>query len=99
VVERLARAPDDPGEFIAHPPQRRDAHVNLVDLHSHPRPHSLRGRHAPALHDAEVLLDLRKREPDRLRLLDRTQKAHRLLVVTAVPPVVRVGSGSRRRRS
>src|SRR5262249_10347246 len=47
-------------------------------------PQRLRGR-ARAACRAQVLGDLGEREADGLRLLDRAEEAHRLLVVAAVP--------------
>jgi len=83
VVQRLARAADDPGELVAHPPQPRDAGVDLVDLGRGPGPQGRGGGAAPG--DAQVLLDLGQGEADRLRLLDGAKEAHRVLVVVPVP--------------
>ena len=41
--------------------------------------------HPAALHHGEVVLDLGQAEPGFLRLLDRAQEPHRVLVVPAVP--------------
>jgi hypothetical protein len=70
VVERIARAADDPRELFPHPPQPCDPPVDLVDLRRHPHAQRLRGR-AGAPRRAQVLTDLGERETDRLRLLDR----------------------------
>ena len=80
------RAPGDPGEFLAHAPQPGDPRVDLVDLRRRPHPQSFGGQAPPAApHDSEVVLDLGQAEPGRLRLLDRAQEPHRVVVVAAVP--------------
>ena len=84
VVERVASAADDARELLAHPLQAGDAQVDLVDLRGHANAQRL-GRLARALRRAQVLVDLREREADRLRLLDRAQEADGLLVVAAMP--------------
>ena len=84
VVERGAGAADDARELIAHTPQRRDPRVDLVDLRRHSHPQRLRRRSRAACR-AQILGDLRQREADGLRLLDRAEEANRLLVVAAVP--------------
>jgi len=43
VVERVARAPDDTRELVAHPPEARDPPVDLVDLRRHPDTQDLGG--------------------------------------------------------
>ena len=83
VVQRLARAADDPRELVPHPAQPGDAGVDLVDLRRGPGPQRRRGGSAPG--DAQVLLDLGQGEADRLRLLDGAEEAHRVLVVVPVP--------------
>ena len=84
MVERVARATDDTCEFLPHPLQARDARVDLVDLRGHPHAQCL-GRLLRALRRAQVLVDLREREAERLRLLDRAQEANGVVVVAAVP--------------
>ena len=98
VVQRLARAADDPRKLVAHPPQPGDAGVDLVDLRRGPGPQRRRGRPAPG--DAQVLLDLGQGEADRLRLLYGAEEAHRVLVVVPVParragPARAAGRGAR----
>jgi hypothetical protein len=85
VIQRVAGAPGDPGEFVAYPAQPGDARVNLADLHRRPHPQGLRGRYPAAPDHLEVVLDLGQGEPGRLRLLDRAQEPDRFLVIAAVP--------------
>jgi hypothetical protein len=83
MVERLARTADDARQLLSHPPQTGDARIDLVDLRRHPHPQRLRRGSRPPRR-TQVLGDLRQREADRLRLLDRPQEPHRLLVVRAL---------------
>ena len=89
VVERGARAADDLREALADAPQARDLAVDLVDLRGEPDAERLVGRPL----DAQELLDLGEREAEPLRLLDRADEAHRLVVVGAVPGGRAVGLG------
>src|SRR5581483_10824124 len=75
--------PDDTRELVPHASQRGDAGVDLVDLRCHAHTERL-GRGARAPGGAQVLRDLGEREPHRLRLLDRTEETHGLLVVAAM---------------
>ena len=85
MVQRLAGAADDPGELVAHATQPGHPCVDLVDLLGEPRSQRL-GRERPAPpHDAEVVLDFRQREAERLGVLDGTEETDRVLVVAPVP--------------
>src|SRR6266542_857870 len=75
VVERVTGAADDARELFSHPPQTGDPRIDLVDLRRHPHAQLLRWRPRTA-RGAQVLRDLREREADLLRLLDRTQEAN-----------------------
>src|SRR5204863_7769160 len=88
-VERVARTAQHATEFVPHPAQARDLRVDLVDLRRNADPH--RVRRTPAVDQPQVLLDLRQREAEALRLLDRADEPYGLLVVRAV-------SGGRARR-
>jgi hypothetical protein len=75
---------------VAHPAEPGDPPVDLVDLRRHPDAQSLRRRPRPPRR-TQVLRDLREREADGLRVLDRAQEPDGLLVVAPVAARMAVG--------
>ena len=80
MVERVAGAPDDARELLAHTPQAGDPLVDLVQLLARPAsaPPRVPGRHAVS-RACSAISSSGEAEP--LRLLDGLHETHRLLVV------------------